>query len=575
MSERRQCAYSTYDFTWEIKNFLKNIQTNTFDLVSLSFNLKCIEVTTWSIELIPIFNENEYRISCFLTRMTDGDELDSLAVSLTISVEDGTGSLHLKKRIPPCIVENKEDGGIKFNFVGRKRAVTNVNFFGSLILHFKIYVSADPLQTSRFNFNYGLQKLSMDMQDLYSSTVLKDALIEVKDSLLWVNLAVLHARWPNFTAYYMQFPGLVLKDSRHFYSIQTEILIRAAILLDMVCDANKDLQNFIEEKACHVTEILTSEILNYLLFHAYTGLCKSIKEDIKPDFIRLCRLFQFERLLEKHQDIPVASICRTDAPEVHYILDWSQEDGRFWASTNFQPFVQIIEPNKRNFGLLELEFIILDDNFIINFKNLEKRNPFSLSCVIVLKDEIGFENVVLDCCRIGLNDEIWPIDVSVTKTDIPFVALTIDLTIHCCYESKIVKKEFELTAEKSDLSQSLLNYSVDFEVFFLSDVMPDMVVVAEGRFFELHKYILCARSSQFLKELREKLSRDHKFTHLVRGIKFDTLEDMLAYTYSGRLEMEEIKDARALLKAADRYKLKFLVNMCKNYLSEMHAKTNK
>lgn len=575
MYRHKPCVHSNFQFVWEIKNFVRSIRTSAFDIDNPLFNLKCIEVTSWSLELLPVFFENDYEVSCLLTRLSASDELYNLSLSLIITVEDETGSLHFQKRLPFITVGNKDGFEDVFihNLIESKRDLKNVHYPGSIFLYFDFHVSANPIQTFNFNCSPGLKELSTDMERLYLNKDLKEATITAKNTLFFVHLAVLHARWPDFSEYLEQFPNLIIKkDLQDYYSIQLEILIRAAVKDSLDDDSTEILW---EEEVRKITDILTAEMLSYLLYYTYTGRYGDVKDDTKANFVKLCRCFQFQRLLKKYQETPVVTMYYSKAPQCCYSLEWSQEDGKFWESTDFQPFVQIIESHKQNSGLLELKFIIQDDDFIINFKNLEKGRPISLSCAIKLKHENGFTyELIFNSIRVGFNNEIWPVNSGITKTDVPSTSFTINVTFHYYYESQCVKNEFDLTPEETVLNQSLHHYSLDFLEFYSYDIMPDMTIIAKGKKLDVHKYILCARSSRFRSELRQKLPRDYKFMHLVSGINLKILDDMLVYMYSGTVKMNEIEDVNELLKAAKRYKLKHLIRKCENYLARKPAKNN-
>ncbi|GFW34088.1 hypothetical protein TNCV_287721 [Trichonephila clavipes] len=566
----QECVDSNFQFIWEVKDFVRNLQTIPFNLYCRQFSIKCIEPTTWSLKLIPPFPENDYQVSCWIARLYDGDELHNLSVSLIIEVEDETGNHHFQRRIPPITMGKGNDDATVQSLIACHTDLEKFHYPGSVSLRFNFQVSANRIQTSNFNLSPGLQMLSSDLEKLYLSNYLKEAIIMVKGSWFYVHLAVLHARWPNFSNYLKQFPDLIIKkDYLDLHIIQLEILIKAAVKVSLDIDSP---ENLYEEEEGKVTQILTPKIFNYLLYFTYTGQCKSIKDGAKPNLVKLCQYFQFYKLLEKYQEIPVAVSCYSKALKSHYILDWNPEDGQLWERTGFQPFVQIIEPHEQDSGLLEVKFIIQSDDFIILFKCLEGDNGVSISCMIKLKYGNGFAfERTFNGNWMGFENESFPVKVGVTKTDVLSMILTIDLTLCYCYNSHHVKNEFYLTSEETVSSQSLHFYSLDFENLYTCDKMPDMTLIAKGKVLDAHKYILSVRSPQFQTELRTKLSRDYKFIHLVSGISLNILDAILTYIYSGRLEIDEIDNVNDLLKAANRYKLKHLIKKCENYLAEKHG----
>ncbi|GFY46862.1 hypothetical protein TNIN_172881 [Trichonephila inaurata madagascariensis] len=567
---RQECVDSNFQFIWEIKDFVRNLQTIPFQLHCHEFSIKCIEPSIWSLKLIPSLTENDYQVSCKIARLSDGDELYSLSVSLTIEVEDETGNHHFQRIIPPITMGKGKDDETVQSLITSQTDLKNFHYPGSVLLRFNFQVSANRIQTSNFNLSPGLQMLSLDLEKLYLSNHLQEAVILVKGTWFHVHLAVLHARWPNFSNYLKLFPDLIKKDYLDFHSIQLEVLIKAAVEVSLDIYSP---ENLYEEEEGKVTQILTPKLFNYLLYFTYTGQCKRVKDGAKPNLFKLCQYFQFYKLLEKYQEIPVAVSCCNKASKSHYILDWNREDGKFWERTGFQPFVQIIEPHEQDSGLLEVKFIIQGDDFIILFKSLEGDDGVSISCMMQLKygNRFAFERT-FNGTWMGSKNESFPVKVGVTKTDVLSMILTIDLTLCYCYNPHHVKNEFYLTSEKTVCPQSLHSYSLDFENLYTCDKMPDMTMIAKGKVLDAHKYILSARSLQFQTELRTKLSRDYKFIHLVSGISHNILDAMLKYIYSGRLEIDEIDNVNDLLKAANRYKLKHLIKKCENYLAEKQGK---
>ncbi|GFY47079.1 hypothetical protein TNIN_204031 [Trichonephila inaurata madagascariensis] len=101
-----------------------------------------------------------------MTRLSDGDKLHNLSVSLTIGIEEETGNQHFQQRIPPITVGKGNDDASK---------TENFHYPGSVLLRFNIQVSANRIQTSNFNLTPRLQMLSTDMEKLYLSNDLKEA----------------------------------------------------------------------------------------------------------------------------------------------------------------------------------------------------------------------------------------------------------------------------------------------------------------------------------------------------------------------------------------------------------------
>ncbi|GFY71561.1 hypothetical protein TNIN_484581 [Trichonephila inaurata madagascariensis] len=558
MSELRTIVRGNFKFTWEIKEFLEHIEKNSFDLETLQFNVKCSDITTWYAELVPGHTNNDCKVSLVLNRLSEDDELDTIFVNLKTTIENENGDILFQNDAFRKVT--KDDCQIFFeDVIGSTNYLKTLPFFGTLFLHFNLDTLALRSDASNFNLNPAVQNLSMDLNNLYVNETLREATICVGNTLFFVHLFVLHARWPNFSEYLSKYPNLVSEnDLQAVFKISFEILILAALTHNAGYTVH---ENQYREEIREVIEIFTPDMFDFILYYMYTGYDAVIEEDRKPNFIRLCRLFGFTRLAYKYNETPIGSACLTQAPLNHYTFYWSQEDGLNWENIDFEPFVQVIKSSRKwDMKMLELQFTIEDNDFIINVRYLEAKDPPSLSCTVILKDGDGFENQRFHYYnRFSRRGVIWPVRVGMTKEDIPFKSFTIDFTLHYSYASKITKNVYSLNSENIPESPALHQYRCDFWELYASKRIFDTVLIAEGKVFYAHRYILCARSAKFHKELREKLRRPHQIVHMVHGIKYHILERMLEYIYTGEVDEDEIDNKEDFLEAATRYNLRHLL----------------
>ncbi|GFR25591.1 hypothetical protein TNCT_320921 [Trichonephila clavata] len=562
MSEFKPIIKSNFKFTWEIKEFLEQIEKNSFDLDTLQFNVKCPDVTTWFAELIPVRIENDCKVSFVLNRLSNDDELDTIFVKLktTIENEDILFEDYTFRTV------TKDNCHIYIqNLIGSTNYLKSLPCLGSLFLHLNLDIFVIRSEASFFNFSLAVQNLSSDLNNLYLNENLRETTIYVGNTLFFVHLVVFDARWPNFFEHHSKYPNLVTENNlQAVFNINFEILILAALNFNAGCKVHEKKYC---EKIREVMEIFTPDIFDYFLYYMYTGYDSVIEEGRKLNFIRLGRLFGFTRLVDKYNETPSKSTCLTQAPLHRYTFDWSQEDGLNWENTDFKPFVQIIKSyHKRDLVMLELQFTIEENDFIINVRYLETVDPASLSCTVVLKDDGGFENQRFHYFnRFDRRDEIWPVRVGITKEHIPFKSFTINFTLHCSYESKITKNVFSLNAEDTVLNQALHQYGCDFWELFASKKMIDTVLIAEGKHFFVHRYILCARSSQFHAELQDKLRRPHQIVHMVPGIRNRILERILECIYTGEVDESKVDNMKDFLEAATRYNVRHLLEKKENF----------
>ncbi|GFT10581.1 hypothetical protein NPIL_7701 [Nephila pilipes] len=553
MANRRHVIERNFEFTWEIKEFLQHIGKNSFDLDTFPFSVKCVDITTWFLQLIPTKEHGDYRVSCILNRMHD--ELDSILLSLKIKVMDEFGFFYLDRNIPPITLTKEETEVSISNVIRSVNDMKSLRRTSSLFLFFKFKISVDPVNASSFNFNEGLQMLSKDLYKLFCNGDMKEVVMYAGDVEFYVHLSVMHARWPHFTEYLSRFPGLVRNPGSESISIlDIEKLIIAAIQFHAYY---LDEQRYFQKKIRETIAIFSPPLIKYLLFYIYTGKGKYVEENEKPDIIRICRLFNIARLIQKFQETPVASVCHTRSPKNHYIIDWSQEDGKNWQRIDFQPFVQLIQSHKENLLVLELQFVIQEDeDFIINLRYLETVNPITISCVILSRNNDRFVNETCHYSRYGLFHETWSVRVGMKKADVPLRAFRIDLILHYSYQSKIQKNVFSLNAQNTPFNQPLYRYAQDFWELYSNNRMSDVVLIADGTLIHSHKYILSARSPQLQNELLSKLHKDYPFIHLLHGLSQHVLDGLMRFIYTGEMDSEDIENDEFRV-ALEKYELRY------------------
>jgi len=103
------------------------------------------------------------------------------------------------------------------------------------------------------------------------------------------------------------------------------------------------------------------------------------------------------------------------------------------------------------------------------------------------------------------------------------------------------------------------------DAFAMSD-FTDMTIVCDKREFHCHKFMLAARSEVFAAMLRHEFLEKQNSRVDVKEIDGETMELLLSYIYTGQVTDFKNVSVVELFKAADRYRLDHLKNMCEEEL---------
>jgi hypothetical protein len=101
---------------------------------------------------------------------------------------------------------------------------------------------------------------------------------------------------------------------------------------------------------------------------------------------------------------------------------------------------------------------------------------------------------------------------------------------------------------------------------FASNDFTDMTIVCDKREFHCHKFVLAARSEVFAAMLRHEFLEKQNSRVDVKEIDGETMELLLSYIYTGQVTDFKNVSVVELFKAADRYRLDHLKNMCEEEL---------
>lgn len=99
--------------------------------------------------------------------------------------------------------------------------------------------------------------------------------------------------------------------------------------------------------------------------------------------------------------------------------------------------------------------------------------------------------------------------------------------------------------------------------FFNDQTFQDVIITVQGKAFRAHKVILAARSKVFAAMFSHEMSENINKTIEIKDLKPETVEKMLGFIYSDKIDDLDLKElATELIAAADKYDLKRLKEIC-------------
>lgn len=107
----------------------------------------------------------------------------------------------------------------------------------------------------------------------------------------------------------------------------------------------------------------------------------------------------------------------------------------------------------------------------------------------------------------------------------------------------------------------------DYEKLLEEGMCSDVIIIADGKKFNVHKTILMARSPVFRAMFEHNMKENVEKAVEIKDVKCDVLKELLRFMYAGKVNGIEVM-AEDLLIVAEKYSVQGLKVVCEQFLSE-------
>ncbi|XP_055943666.1 TD and POZ domain-containing protein 3-like [Argiope bruennichi] len=246
---------------------------------------------------------------------------------------------------------------------------------------------------------------------------------------------------------------------------------------------------------------------------------------------------------------------------VHFIDD-SCGEGKIIVAINSSGTVQILSKCKVSlldvFGKYIQGFAV--DHQFYNKRRDIKNMPLSLTRKAILHRKIEYlpnDTLSLLCeCVFSCGTEYKNIERS--SYEIPSMTLN---QINANYQHN----------ERGNISDTLSVFSSaldDFQTFYNSQLLTDVVLKTKTKSFPAHKLVLCARSPVFKAILTNDMKEKTTNCIEVDDLENDTVDQLLMFLYSDQIKNLQWESVTKLYYAADKYEVEKLKIICAVLLEE-------
>jgi speckle-type POZ protein len=144
------------------------------------------------------------------------------------------------------------------------------------------------------------------------------------------------------------------------------------------------------------------------------------------------------------------------------------------------------------------------------------------------------------------------------------------LTIVCQMDipgNDIIRSGYSRKDDAPPMPDTSSQLSQDLAGLLDDDTFADVNIICDNKTIRCHKSILSARSSVFQAMFHHDMKENKNGEVIISDLDFSTVNDMVRYIYSGRVE-DIANKAAALISAADKYDLKDLKSLSERSLVE-------
>jgi hypothetical protein len=150
----------------------------------------------------------------------------------------------------------------------------------------------------------------------------------------------------------------------------------------------------------------------------------------------------------------------------------------------------------------------------------------------------------------------------------------LDPTKCCAAGAVTVRVGCRLLATPAARPDTLHALQIDIAALLRSGMHSDFTIVVGDQQFRVHRCILAARSQVFKAMFAHGMKEAKEGQVVIEGVGAQAMQRMLAFLYSGTLEMLEDRDealtaCEDLMRVADRFRVDSLIDLCTFHLTTL------
>ncbi|GIX75100.1 hypothetical protein CDAR_479481 [Caerostris darwini] len=533
---------SHFEFFWKIYNFLDPVERFCIVHTSPEFELGCQHVIQCYISLNLYYEEGGHRVTFHFD--TFGNlELEDFVIKLQMRLVNGDGLSDSAWNRYDFAFPTRVEAEREKLFLQGRAAFAEFLQGNELLLHCRIAAHTDPEHLSRHNFNSVLQTLSRDMQLLRSEKSLRESVMVVQNQQFSVHRSVLLARWPKFCDYLDYLCAAEERRALLPAVIPSERLIAAAAQVSQLPAEARD------QKVLEMTGLFTPDVADCLLHYVYSGQLRDMNPANKSKLIRVGRFFGFKKMIQKFHETTLASVGSSFRTSENYCVEWRREDATRWLENPAVPKHQVIELHTEK-CFCQISFAIADSD--------KKYAIFTAEFLSDVPTNSGGGFSVLGSPFSSYYDGAMEEGVLRIPLDYLQRDLTFQVELVYSHRSNLRLNVFIFSPAEVEPKPGLLSYSKDFQHLLKDGATSDVHLMVGRGTIKAHRYILCARSARFRRDMAEELRKKcDTFRHYVNTAGYHPLKELLFFMYTGQLRKEYFHDETILNPCHDLWKAAF------------------